>query len=410
MSDNQNTDLSFLKINRDEPPRNGGSAKGKFFLYGGIGVVLIIVIGFIFSATSHSTEQVELGTVAMTTPAQESSVLTASGYVVAQRKAAVASKGTGRLVYLGVIEGDRVKKGEIIGRLESNDVEAVLGQAKASLNVAKAGLETAQAELDDAKNNFDREKTLFSQGSISKAEYDIANARYKKALAGIASAEANIQYGEANVRSAEVGVENTLIRAPFNGVVLTKDANVGEVISPFGAAAGSRGAIVTVADMTSLEVEADVSESNIEKIKEHQPCEISLDAYPDVRYQGYVNKIVPTADRAKATVLTKVRFNTLDEKVLPEMRAKVNFLNDRKSPAPGNSVPILSIPASALTTRNGQNVVFVVDGETVTETAVSTGDTMGNRIEVKKGVSAGQKIVLHPSEHLSTGSTISTEK
>jgi RND family efflux transporter MFP subunit len=408
MSDNQNTDLSFLKINRDEPPQNNQSVKNKYFLFGGIGIVVVGIIGFLFSASSHSTEPVELATVLPTTPSQENSVLTASGYVVAQRKAAVASKGTGRLEFLGVIEGDRVKKGEIIGRIESNDVEAMLGQAKAGLNVAKAGLETAQAELDDAKSNFGREKTLFDQNSISKAEYDIANARYKKALAGVASADANIQYSEANVRSAEVGVENTLIRAPFNGVVLTKDANVGEVISPFGAAVGSRGDIVTMADMTSLEVEADVSESNIEKIKEHQPCEISLDAYPDTRYQGYVNKIVPTADRAKATVLTKVRFDKLDDKVLPEMRAKVNFLNDQKKSVAGNSIPKLSVPVSAVATRNGKKVVFVVTGETVAETPVTLGETMGSRVEIKQGLTVGQKVVLNPSETLSTGTKITT--
>lgn len=406
MSDNQHTDLSFLKINRDVPQTETSSKKKYIFIGGGI-VLILLIIAAVLTQTNASAEIVEVGTVVLTTPAQENAILTASGYIVAQRKAAVASKGTGRLEFLGVIEGDRAKKGEIIGRIESSDVEAILGQAKAGLTVAQAGLETAKAEYDDAKNNFDRQKTLFDQQSISKAEYDAANTRYRRATAGITSAQANIKFAEASVRSAEVGVENTLIRAPFDGVVLTKNANVGEVITPFGAAAGSRGAVVTMADMHSLEVEADVSESNIQKVHEDQPCEITLDAYPNIRYPGYVNKIVPTADRAKATVLTKVRFAKLDEKVLPEMRAKVNFLSEKQTVAVKNDAPKISIPVSAVTTRNGQKVVFVLKDDVVEETPVRLGGSIGNRIEVLQGVTPGQKIILHPSEKLSNGKTVS---
>lgn len=410
MSDTQNTDLSFLKINRDAPREPESGSKNKIILFSAIGLVAVVIISFFAFGSGASAETVELGTVVMTTPGQESAVLTASGYIVAQRKAAVASKGTGRLEYLGVIEGDRVKQGQVIGRLENSDVEAALGQVKANLNLAKAGLESAKAELEDASANFERQKTLFAQNSISRAEYDGSNSRYKRAVAAVSSAEASIKYAEANVRATEVQLEYTLIRAPFDGVVLTKNANVGEVISPFGAAAGSRGAIVSVADMTSLEVEADVSESNIEKIKEKMPCEITLDAYPEKRYPGFVNKIVPTADRAKATVLTKVRFKDLDSRVLPEMRAKVNFLSEQKEQSQKNSGPKISVPASAIVTRNGQKVVFVMKGETVTETAVTLGEVMGSRIEIKQGVSSGQKVVLRPSETLATGTKVTTEK
>lgn len=410
MSDTQNTDLSFLKINRDAPREPESGSRAKIIIISALVLVVAAVISFFAFGSGASAEKVELGSVVLTTPGQESAVLTASGYIVAQRKAAVASKGTGRLEYLGVIEGDRVKQGQIIGRLENSDVEAALGQAKANLNLAKAGLESAKAELEDASANFERQKTLFAQNSISRAEYDGANSRYKRAAAGVSSAEASIKYAEANVRATEVQLEYTLIRAPFDGVVLTKNANVGEVISPFGAAAGSRGAIVSVADMTSLEVEADVSESNIEKIKENMPCEITLDAYPEKRYPGFVNKIVPTADRAKATVLTKVRFKDLDSRVLPEMRAKVNFLSEQKEQPQKNSGPKISVPASAIVTRNGQKVVFVLKGETVTETAVTLGDVMGSRIEVKQGVSAGEKVVLRPAETLATGTKVTTEK
>lgn len=410
MSDNKNTDLSFLKIDRTAPKQNDASSSRRPLI---IGIAVLAVLAasvFFFFNAGPSAQTVELGTVALTTQAQESAVLTASGYIVAQRKAAVASKGTGRLEYLGVIEGDRVKKGQVIGRLENSDVEAALGQVRANLNLAKAGLESVKAEMEDAAANFERQKSLFAQGSISRAEYDGANARYKRASAAVSSADASIKFAEANVRATEVQLEYTLIRAPFDGVVLTKNANVGEVISPFGAAAGSRGAIVSVADMTSLEVEADVSEANIEKIKEGMPCEITLDAYPERRYSGFVNKIVPTADRAKATVLTKVRFKDRDERVLPEMRAKVSFIKEEQKQQKKDSAPLISVPASAITTRNGQKVVFVAKGETVTETAVTLGEVMGSRIEVRSGVKPGEKVVLRPAESLTTGATYTIEK
>ncbi|NUN69566.1 MAG: efflux RND transporter periplasmic adaptor subunit [Bacteroidetes bacterium] len=410
MSDNKHTDLSFLKIDRNAPRQEDSSGSRRPLIIGIALVAVVTALFVLFYGSGSSAQSVELGTVALTTQAQESAVLTASGYIVAQRKAAVASKGTGRLEYLGVIEGDRVKQGQIIGRLENSDVEASLGQVRANLNLAKAGLESAKAEMEDAAANFERQKTLFSQASISRAEYDAANARYKRASAAVASADASIKFAEANVRATEVQLEYTLIRAPFDGVVLTKNANVGEVISPFGAAAGSRGAIVSVADMSSLEVEADVSEANIEKIKEGMPCEITLDAYPERRYSGFVNKIVPTADRAKATVLTKVRFKDRDERVLPEMRAKVNFIKEEQKREKKDSAPLISVPASAITTRNGQKVVFVAKGETVTETAVTLGEVLGSRIEVRSGVSPGDKVVLRPSEALTTGTKFTTEK
>lgn len=410
MSDNKHTDLSFLKIDRTAPRQDDPSSSRRPLIIGAAILVAVAAVLVLFLTSGPSAQAVELGTVVLTTQAQESAVLTASGYIVAQRKAAVASKGTGRLEYLGVIEGDRVKKGQVIGRLENSDVEAALGQVRANLNLAKAGLESAKAEMEDAAANFERQKTLFAQGSISRAEYDGANARYKRAAAAVSSADASIKFAEANVRATEVQLEYTLIRAPFDGVVLTKNANVGEVISPFGAAAGSRGAIVSVADMTSLEVEADVSEANIEKIKEGMPCEITLDAYPERRYAGFVNKIVPTADRAKATVLTKVRFKDRDERVLPEMRAKVNFIKEDQNNQKKDSAPLISVPASAITTRNGQKVVFVANGETVTETAVTLGEVMGSRIEVRSGVKPGDKVVLRPAESLTTGAAYTTGK
>jgi RND family efflux transporter MFP subunit len=408
---NGGADLSSLRIRRDEAAGAAKNAlsRNKILVFSLLGAVVCAVIIFLLLGGDVSTaETVETVEVSLTSASQANTVLTASGYVVAQRKASVASKGTGRLEFLAVEEGDHVKKGSIIGRLESSDVEAALGQAQAASEVARAGVAQALAEFNDAKPNYERQKSLFEQKLISQADYDAANARYQKAIAGLESAKASVVQADAGVKAAEVGVENTYIRAPFDGVVLTKDANVGEVITPFGAAAGSRGAIVTMADMSSLQVEADVSESYIEKIHTGQPCEITLDAVADKQYEGVVHKIVPTADRAKATVLTKVEFLNRDERVFPEMSAKVLFLS--KQTTQSDSSPKISVPASAITTRDGKKVVFVVHGETVAMVPVTLGSLLGSSREIKEGLSVGESVVLHPSEKLSSGSRIKPAK
>lgn len=406
--DNQHADLSSLRINRDAHERQTGSKKSIYLISSVFAIGILIALIFLISGGTSATE-VEIGVVSMAYPSQANSVLTASGYIVAQRKAAVASKGTGRLEFLAVIEGDRVTKGSVIGRIESSDVEAALEQAQANLGIAHAAVEQAKAENDDAVTNFERQTTLVKTKSISQAEYDVALARVKRAKAGVSSAEAGVKAAEAGVRSAQVGVENTYIRAPFDGTVLSKSADVGEVISPFGASAGSRGALVMLADMTSLEVEADVSESNIEKISPDQPCEITLDAFPETRYRGVVHKIVPTADRAKATVLTKVRFEERDSRVLPEMRAKVSFLSKALGKSEAAAPPKISVPASAVAERGNRKVVYVVRGETVAEVSVVLGGALGTGIEVRQGLRAGDNVVIHPSEKLSDGSKISVK-
>ncbi len=215
-----------------------------------------------------------------------------------RRKAAIASKGTGRLIFLGVVEGDKVVKNQIIGRLENTDILPQLEEAKANLQLYKA-------DLNSAENTFNREKELFQKGLSSQQTYDQAEASYNRLLA-------SIEIANARIKQYEVAIENTLIRAPFDGTVLTKNAEVGEIVAPFGGSTTSKTAVVTIADMKSLLVEADVSESNIEKIQVNQDCEIILDAYPEKSYSAYVFKIVPTADRSKATVLVKVGFKNYD--------------------------------------------------------------------------------------------------
>lgn len=404
-------DLSKLRINRDDDSNpNQANSKNKTLIFAGLIVAGFIIVIYLFTSNSTSTPSLQVVTVSTIYPSQADAILTASGYVVAQTQAAVASKGTGRLEYLNVEEGDEVKEGEIIARLEHDDVDAELQWARADLEVSKAILKQREADQHEANLNHERQKDLLSRGLISKSEYDIAEARFKSADAGVAAGKAQVELSKAAVVSADINVDNTKIRAPFSGTVLTKNADIGEMVAPFAASSNSRSAVVTLADMSSLEVEADVSESNIQRVRAGQSCEIILDAFPEIRYPGYVHKIVPTADRAKATVLTKIRFEKLDEKVLPEMSAKVNFFSKSLEGNNESLQPFTALPKKAILKRNGMDVVFWVRGGSVTETPVSTGRVFGGQIEILSGVSNGDKVVLNPSEDLKSGVKIKIEE
>ena len=384
--DSKNADLSSLKIDRSN--NNEGKSKSKYIIYTVIAVILIVAGYFAISSFSSSTIEVKLTTVVKQSPAKSNAVLTASGYVVAQRKASVSSKGTGVLVYLGVVEGDKVKEGQIIARLDDRDIVAQLDQAKSNYQLYKA-------QLNEIENNYNREKELFGRGLSSQQALDQAEANYKTLLA-------NIDIAQAGIRVAEVALENMIIRAPFNGTVLTKNAEVGEIVAPFGASTTSRAAVVTIADMTSLMVETDVSESNIEKIKQDLDCEIVLDAYPDKSYQGYVFKIVPTADRSKATVLVKVGFKNYDSRVLPEMSAKVSFLSETKGEEE-NQLPVITIPLSAVDELNGKKIVYIVKDDKAFQKEISTGRLLGSYVEIISGLNEGDEIIDNLDENIKEG-------
>jgi RND family efflux transporter MFP subunit len=410
MSEQNASSLSSLRIERDKDKfqkriRRYGRKKW-YYIIGG--ALLLILLMFMMRG-SGGAPHVEAAVVAKMYPAQLHRILVASGYVVAQRKANVASKATGRLVALNAVEGDRVRRDEVIARLESSDIVAALAQAKANVENARASLLQAKAEEQDATSAFNRSQALVKAGSISQSEFEIADARAKRARAGVSAAEAGIRAVEAAVRATEVQLENTYIRAPFDGTVLTKNADVGEVVAPFGAATNSKGAVVTMADMASLEVEADVSESNIEKIGPDQPCEIILDAYPEQRYRGSVSKIVPTADRAKATVLTKVRFANLDGRVLPEMSAKVSFLAKDFDLRKFDEAPRIVVNAAAVLRRNNTDVVFVIKEKKLIERRVSLGQKFESMVEILSGVSDGEKVALRPAENFKDGMSVSLD-
>jgi len=397
MTDGQDKpDLASLRIDRSKKMTDRpGRFKWLRVLW--VLVPLLLVFGYfqlrdrVASATSVKTARARL-----LGGSDAGASLVATGYVVAQRSAEVASKGTGRLVYLGFEEGDRVDRGEIIAQLDNEDI-------KAALELSKAQLERAQVDTLGTGRTFRRQQSLIRDGAITDVELEAAEVAYKNAIASLAAAVAN-------VRVAEVNLENTYIRAPFDGTVLAKNADVGEIVAPFASSASSKGSVVTLADMGSLEVEADVSEANIYKVSVGQRCEIILDAYPEIRYPGAVKKIVPTADRARATVLTKVSFEQKDDRVLPEMSARVNFFTDDTDKSVTTTATTLVVPREAVTRRDDRTIVFRVDGSTTTLVEVSTGRELGSEIEILTGLSSGDEVVLSPPGKLVTGQKVQRAK
>ena len=351
---------------------------------------------------------VDFTTVAAAYPSSAIAVLNATGRVVAQRRASVSSKGTGRLEWLGVQEGQMVKEGDVIARLENRDVAAQREQAAAQVQAARANLAQGVAELEDAQAALKRAQDLAQQNFISGSALDTAEARYNKARAQIDTLKAQIGVAEANWRVASVGFDQTLIRAPFTGIVLTKSANVGDIVTPFSAAAGTTGAVVTMADMETLEVEADVSESSIAKIAPGQPAEIQLDAFPDLRLLGEVSRVVPTVDRSKATLLVKVKFVERDARVLPDMSTKVAFLT--RALAAAERKPVPAVRPDAIVKRDGGDVVFVVETDnTVRAVPVKVGEKLGDLMRIE-GLAAGTRIVAAPPERLAAGARVEAAK
>lgn len=387
----KNADLSSLKIDRSEN-KNPESKKTKYIITVVVIIILAVAGYYGYNQIVPKTLEVKVTTAVLQKPGQTGMNLTASGYVVAQRKAAIASKGTGRLIYLGVVEGDQVRKDQIIGRLEDNDIKAQLEQAKANLKVY-------QADSLGYKNEFDRQKDLLAKGLTTQREFDDAQANYKRIIA-------QIEVARAQILSSEVALENTLIRAPFDGTVLTKNAEVGEIVAPLGGSTTSKTAVVTIADMKSLLVETDVSEANIEKITLNQNCDIVLDAYPEKSYAGFVFKVVPTADRSKATVLVKVGFKSYDSRVLPEMSAKVLFYTSPMDSSIIDQKPVLVIPTSAVTNLNGNKVVFKIADGKASVVNIQTGERFGSYIEVTSGLKSGDEIIETVDEKIKDGTVV----
>ena len=401
-------DLDRLRIRRPEEERPPAASRRTRIGLACLGGVLLLLGALYLWGPLQPALEVTPVVVSRVSPAQAYTVLNASGYVVAQRKAAVSSKSTGRLTYLGVEEGSRLKKGQILASLENEDLVAARDQAAAQIKEAQANLASAQAELTDATLQYQRYKDLVAKDLVARQDYDSSVARHQKAQAGVGSAQARIKTAQAAQANAQASLEYSYIRSPFDGVVLTKYAEVGEVVAPFGAAANARAAVVTMADMGSLMVEADVAEANLDRVRLDQPCEISLDAIPDKRFPGQVHMIVPTADRAKATVLTKIKFLEMDDRILPEMSAKAAFLS--RSLDPAERLPRLIIPKGAIVTKEDRAWVFLLDGTRVKLVPVTIGATMENLVEVVSGLKEGNRVVLNPPAALKDGHRVKVKE
>ena len=394
-------DLAKLRIDRGIAPIRRRQRRRWIVL-----TVLLIVIagGASWYALQPRVETVQTTPIVTAFPSQQYVVLNATGYVVAQRKAAISSKATGRLEWLGVAEGSRVKAGDVIARIDNRDVVAQAQSADAAVGAARANVQQADVERQNAQVEFRRNEELVAKNFISRSALDTAKARLDRSQALVASAQANLNASIANARNAQVAVDYTEIRAPFDGVILSKSANVGDLVTPFSSATDSKGAVVTMADMGTLEVEADVAESSLAKVHVGQPAEIVLDALPEVRFRGHISRMVPTVDRAKATVMTKVSFDEIDPRVLPEMSAKVSFLSQEVSPA--QQKPLLAVSPDAIVQRDGRSVVFVIREGRASAVAVSPGAKVGDMTAITGDVKSGDKVVSKPAPSLANGALV----
>jgi RND family efflux transporter MFP subunit len=396
-------DLSKLRIDRDLAPVRRRRRRKWIWL---AAFVVLVAGAAAWQFARPHPQSVQTTPVVTSYPSQQYVVLNATGYVVAQRKAAISSKATGRLEWLGVAEGSRVKAGDVIARIDDRDVVAQAQSAEAAVRAARANVRQAEVERENAQVEWGRNQELVRQNFISKSALDTAKARLDRAQAAVASAQANLNVALANARNAAVAVDYTQIRAPFDGVILSKSANVGDLVTPFSSAADSKGAVVSMADMSTLEVEADVSEASLAKVHVGQPAEIVLDALPDTRFRGHISRMVPTVDRAKATVMTKVSFDKIDPRVLPEMSAKVSFLSQEVTPDQQN--PLTAVAKDAIVERNGHSVVFVVRKDRAAAVPVTTGAAIGDTVAITGDVKPGEKVVDKPPPSLASGALVQT--
>lgn len=430
-------DINRLKIDRDlSLPVVQRRSRVRYLLPA---VLVVVAVVYVTSggipASLRPALKVQTGMVVTAWPAQGVTLFNATGYVVPQTRSDIASKATGRLEILYVEEGSKVQKGAIIAQLENRDVIAARERAQAGVEAARAAVieaearrrealarvAEAEAELRDAELARKRAEELIGKKFITPEVRDAAVARHEKAVAGIASVKAGVgaaaaaiaattaqvTAAEAALREAEVAVDYTYIRAPFDGVILTKQADIGDVVAPFATSAQSKGAVVTMADLSTLQVEADINESNLTLIKPGQPCEIQLDALPGVRLRGEVHMVVPTVDRTKATVLAKVRFLDQDERILPDMSAQVAFLS--RALTPDDQTPRTALPAEAVVTAGGGSFVYLVTGDTARKVTITPGDKLGGLVVIGDELQSGDPVILRPPAQLSEGTRISVQ-
>lgn len=403
-------DLSRLKIDRNATGPSGAERRALRWTIGLALVAALVIAAVYFYAKSASTLDVTVARVALSggAGAAGGSVgITANGYVVARTRASVSSRISGRLATLTVEEGTRVRRGDVMARLENAEYIAAVTQAVADSIRAEAALREAEATRDQLQRDLTRARDLVAKQLEAARTAENLAAQVAAAEARVEVQRAQVSWSAAAISYARANLENTFIRAPFDGTVLRKDAEVGEVVAPVATGGGlTRGAVVTMADLETLEVEVDVNEAYIAQIKDRQPARIVLDAYPSEAFRGEVRQIVPTADRQRATVQVKVSIIDTDPRILPEMGARVDFLTEAAAPT-DPAVPMrLFVPGNAVRTDAAGTYVWVVREGKVTRTAIEAGPVSGGNREVRTGLTGGETIVVDPPSQLEDGGRV----
>ena len=327
-------------------------------------------------------------------PSLGNSVLNASGYVVARRMATVSSKVTGKVLEIYVEEGMEVKKDQVLARLDPVNSSTMLTMGERELAAARSNLTEIEVRLAEARRNLERNEELVKQQLVSQTALDTSRAEANALAARLAASQAQVKVSESNLAMRRIDYNDLNVRAPFTGVVISKDAQPGEMISPMSAGGGfTRTGIATIVDMSSREVEVDVNEAYINRVKSNQRVEATLDAYPDAPLAAHVVNIVPTADRTKATVRVRIGFEKLEPQILPDMGIKVRFLDDQPVQPVATQGPRIRVPAVAVQKVEGESYVWVVSGERVERRAVTLGPESEGTIEIRAGVNSGDELV-----------------
>jgi RND family efflux transporter MFP subunit len=338
-------------------------------------------------------------------------VLNASGYVVARRRATVSSKVTGKVMDVLIEEGHPVKGGQVVAHLDDTQARAALNLAEAQLAAAKKSYAEDEAKLAQADLNLKRREQLLKENVVGKAEVDDARSVVDSTRARIAYSQQQIGVAERQVELQRTNLADTVVRAPFSGIVISKDAQPGEMISPVSAGGGfTRTGIGTIVDMSSLEIEVDVNETYINRVEPDQKVEATLDAYPDWHIPGHVITTIPAADRQKATVKVRIALEKLDPKILPDMGVKVSFLRDAPPAGQAPAVPSVVVPKAAVKSVDGRSVVFVLNEDRVERRAVKVGLENGDQVEVVSGVRAGERVVIDGPATLKDGDKVKVQQ
>ena len=408
------TDLSKLRINRDVPPPALRRALLRNLLFGL--VTLALIGGGILFLRRGRTVPVQVVVAAPISagggPGTGVTTVTANGYVVARTRASVSAKLPGRIAELRVSEGSFVKEGEVIARLDNADYQAQVAQAEATLATARADLVEARAQHDILVREADRlRRTRANEpGLVAEQEFEAAESKVVQAAARVRATESRIAAAEAARRFARANLDNTVILAPFTGTVLRKEAELGEVVAPSVGGGLTRGAVVTMADLATLEVEVDVNEAYIGRVRDRQPARITLDAYPDTSFRGQVRQVVPTADRQRATVQVKVSILDRDPRILPEMGARVDLLDTARVATGSAGPPRFRLPAAAVREQNGQSVVWLVRDGQLESRPVEAGPVSGGFREVRSGLTGGEQVLVGGVDAPSAGMRVKPQE